>query len=253
MTSLWRDRWPRLVALAVLLSASAAQADEITVMAANALREPLQLLVPAFEASSGHHVTIVWGGTDGIANRVAAGEATDVVIIGSTSIERLVRDGKLLGLSRPAFASSGVGVAVRAGAPRPDISSVDAVRQTIVAARSIAYSSGPSGLAMAELFLKLGVDAQVKGKLVQPSSGTPVAELLSRGEAELAFQQVSELLHAKGITYVGPLPADIQSITVYAMALGARARSPSAARALATFLSAPATAPVLRAAGLEPG
>ena len=189
----------------LLLHGSIASAAEIRILAANAVRGPLEELAAAFEKTSGHKVTIGWSGTAGIFKRVAGGEAVDLVIIGSERIDRLTRDGKLAPGSRTDFAKSGVGVAVRLGLPKPDLSTEQSVRQAVLDARSIAYSSGPSGVYIAEMLERMGISEQVRHKLVLPPSNVLIGELLARGEADLGFQQVSDLLHVKGIVYAGPL------------------------------------------------
>jgi molybdate transport system substrate-binding protein len=242
-----------LVAAAMAFGVGAAHAAEVRVMAANALKEAHVELVAAFERSSGHKVTTVWGGTEGIAKRIADGEVVDVVIIAAPNIDRLIQAGKLTAGSRADVARSGIGVAVRSGLPRPDVSSGEAVRNAVLAARSVAYSSGPSGFYLADLFTKMGIAEQIRDKVKQPASGVQVGELVARGEADLGFQQVSELLHVKGIDYLGPLPPDIQSVTVYSAGLHVAAPAPEAARALVRFLTAPEAGPVIRKIGMEPG
>jgi molybdate transport system substrate-binding protein len=241
------------VAAAMVFGVGAAHAAEVRVMAANALKEAHVELVAAFEKSSGHKVTTIWGGTEGIAKRIADGEVVDVVIIAAPNVDRLIQAGKLAAGSRADVARSGIGVAVRSGLPKPDISSGEAVRTAVLAARSVAYSSGPSGFYLADLFRTMGISEQIRDKVKQPASGVQVGELVARGEADLGFQQVSELMHVKGIDYLGPLPADIQSVTVYSAALHAAAPAPDAARALIRFLTAPEAGPIIRKIGMEPG
>ena len=242
----------RAVAAASLVALSCApvSAAEIKVMAVNAVKGALTELAADFEKSSGHKVTIAWGGTEAITKRVTDGEAADIVLIAAPNIERLIAGGRLRAGSRADFARVGVGVAVRAGLPKPDISSGEAVKSAVLAAKSVAYSTGPSGFYLVEMFRKMGIADQIKDKVKQPSSGTQIAEMLARGDADLGFQQVSELLHAKGIDYLGPLPADIQNITIYAAAL--HNAEPDAAKALLDFLTAPGAATSVRKIGLDP-
>jgi len=237
-------------ALAAVL-APAAGAAEIKVIASNAVREPYRELVPVFEKATGHKVTIDWGGTVDIVRRVDSGEVADIVIIPAPRIDDFVRQGRLA--SRIDVARSGVGVAVRAGAPRPDISSADALRTALLAAKSIVLSSGPSSLYLPTLFQKMGIAEQLKPKIIQIGPGLPVGETVARGEGEIGFTQMSELMSVKGIEYLGPLPADIQMITVFSAGLHVAAPAPDAARALLKFLTAPDAAPVLRSHGMEPG
>jgi molybdate transport system substrate-binding protein len=210
-------------------------------------------LVSAFEKSSGHRVTTIWGGTEGITKRVGGGEVVDIVLIAAPNIDKLIAEGKLVAGSRADFAKSGVGIAVRSGLPKPDVSSGEAVKRAVLAAKSVAYSSGPSGVYVADMLKRMGIAEQVKDKVKQPASGMPVGELLARGEADLGFQQVSELLHVKGIDYLGPLPAEIQNITVYSAALHTAAPAPDAAKALLKILTAPAAGPIIKKVGMEPG
>jgi molybdate transport system substrate-binding protein len=242
-----------LVAAALGFGTGAVHAAEVKVMAANALKDAYVELVADFERTSGHKVTTTWGGTEGIAKRVGDGEVVDVVIIAAPNIDKLILAGRLAAGSRADFARSVMGVAVRSGLPKPDISSGDAVRKAVLAANTVAYSSGPSGFYLADLFRKMGIADQIKDKVRQPPSGVQVGDLLARGEADLGFQQVSELLHVKGIDYLGPLPADIQNTTVYSAGLHAAAPAPDAARALVKFLTAPEAGPALRKIGMEPG
>jgi molybdate transport system substrate-binding protein len=241
------------VAVTMVVGTNAAHAAEIKVMAANALKEAVVELISAFEESSGHKVTTIWGGTEAVAKRIGAGDVVDIVIIAAPNIDRLIVERRLVAGSRADFAKSGVGIAVRAGLPQPDISSPVAVKEAVLAAKSVAYSSGPSGHYVADLFLRWGVADQIKGKVKQTPSGVQVGQLLARGEADLGFQQISELLHAKGIVYLGPLPADIQHITVYATGLHTAAPAPDAAKALVKFLTGPAAGPILTKIGMEPG
>jgi molybdate transport system substrate-binding protein len=210
-------------------------------------------LVADFEKSSGHKITTQWGGTTGIAKRIEGGEVFDIVLIGSEEIDRLVVIGKLVAGSRTDFARSGVGVAIRSGLSKPDISTVDGLRRAILASKSIAYSSGPSGYYIAELLKKLGIADQVKDRVKQPPSGAQVGEMIARGEVELGFQQISELMHVKGIDFLGPLPAEIQNITVYAAGLHAAAPAAEPARAALKFFSGPRAAAAIDKIGMEAG
>jgi len=242
-----------LIGCVLMLPIASAGAAEIKVMASAAFKEAYLELVPAFEKSSGHKVTTLWAGTNDAVKRIGGGETVDLVIIAAPAIDALVRQGKLVTGSRVDLAKSGVGVAVRAGAPKIDISSGDALRQALLGAKSIAYSSGPSGAYIAGLLQRWGVADQLKSRVTQVASGIPVGEVLAKGEAEIGFQQVSELLPIKGIDFLGPLPADIQEITVFSAGLHAAAPNPDAAKALVKFLTLPDAAPVIRRKGMEPG
>jgi molybdate transport system substrate-binding protein len=165
----------------------------------------------------------------------------------------MISKGKLAAGSRTDFAKSGVGVAVRSGLPKPDVSNAEALKRAVLTANSIAYSSGPSGYYVAELFKKLGIADQVKDKVKQPASGVQVGEMVARGEADLGFQQISELIHVKGIDYLGPLPAEIQHTTIYAAGLHTAAPAPEPAKALLKFLSGKEAVPALKQIGMDPG
>jgi len=243
-----------LYAVVAALSATLAPptvAAEIKVIASNALREPYRELVPIFEKTTGIKVAIDWGGTVNIVRRIGGGEIVDIVIIPAERIDNFIR--KRLLVSRIDLARSGVGVAVRAGAPRPNISSAVALRNTLLAAKSIVLSSGPSSVYLPTLFQKMGIADELKPKIIQIGPGLPVGETIARGEGEIGFTQMSELMSVKGIDYLGPLPAEVQFITVFAAGLHAAAGAPDAARALLKFLTAPEAAPVLRRHGMEPG
>lgn len=239
--------------VAAMIGIDAAQAAEVKVMAANAVREAYLELASDFEKSTGHKVTTIWGGTEGVTKRISGGEVVDIVIIAAPNIDRLIAEGKLASGSRADFAKAGVGVAVRTGLPKPDISSAEAVKRAVLAASSVAYSSGPSGFYVADLFKRMGITDQIKDKVRQPASGVQVGELVARGEADLGFQQISELLHVKGIDYLGPLPPEIQNMTIYSAGLHSAAPAPDAARALVKSLTSPQAGPVLKKLGMEPG
>ena len=228
-------------------------AADIKVIASNAVKEAFAELVPAFETASGHTVTTVWGGTLDITRRIAGGEVVDIVIIPAAGIDDLIRQGRLARGSRVDFTRSAIGVAIRPGAPRPDISSGEALKASLLAATSIVLSSGPSSFYLLDLFETMGIAATIGPKIRRLAPGASVGEALARGEGDVGFTQVSEFLAIKGIEYLGPLPADVQHITVFSMGLHAAAPAAEAARALMTFLTSPDAAPVIRHAGMEPG
>lgn len=241
------------VAALMVIGATTAHASEIKVMASAAVKEVVLDLIPPFEQSSRHKITTIWAGTEAITKRISGGEVVDIVLIAAPNIDKLISEGRLVAGSRADVAKSGIGVAVRAGLPKPDISSGEAVKKAVLAAKSVAYSSGPSGFYLAELFKRMGIADQIKDKVKQTPSGVQVGEVVARGEADLGFQQVSELVHLKGIDYLGPLPADIQHITVFSAGLHTAATAPDAAKALIKFLTGPEAAPIIRKSGMEPG
>jgi molybdate transport system substrate-binding protein len=242
-----------LVAAATALCPQVAQSAEIKVIAANAIKEGYAELVSVFEKASGHKVVTTWAGTVNATKRVGDGEVYDLVIVGSDNIDQLIAAGKLVAGSRADFAKTGIGVAVRAGLPKPDVSTSDAVKAAVLAAKSVVYSAGPSGAYIGELLKKLGIAEQVAPKTRQPSSGAEVAAILTRGEADFGFAQVSEFLNVPGLTNLGPLPASIQNFTIYAAGLHVAAPSPDAAKALVKHLKAPEAASAIKKMGMEPG
>ena len=224
---------------------------EIKVLSSIATREAYLELVPQFEAASGHKVATTWAGTTDIMKRMAAGERYDLIIISSAELDELIRQGKVVAGSRVDLAKSGIGVAVRAGAPRPDLGSGEALKAALLAAGTVGYTSGPSGVYMAALIERMGIADAVKGKHRGVPSGGTIGTIVASGEAEIGFQQVSELIHIKGIDYIGPLPPDVQKVTVFCAGLQAGAQQPDAAKALVAFLTAPAAHAAYKAAGLE--
>ena len=240
-------------ATALCMFAAAASAAEITVMSSAAVKEFYLELVPQFEKASGHKVVTQWVGGLDVQKRIRAGELVDLVILARPPIEALTQEGRLAPGSRLDLAQSGVGVAVRAGAPRPDISSGEALKRTLLSAKSIAHSSGPSGDHITAMIARMGITDEVKAKILQTKPGNPVGMVVARGEAEIGFQQVSELLPVAGITFLGPLPPDVQNITVFSGGVHTAAKEPAAARALMKFLGSPAATPVIRKHGMEPG
>jgi molybdate transport system substrate-binding protein len=222
---------------------------EITVMASLAFKAAYLELVPKFEAASGHKVTTLWVPSVDMRTRLKGGEVVDLVIMSRGAIEELPA-GVVASNGITDLARAGVGVAVKAGAPRPDIGSVEALKQTLLAAKSVAYSTGPSGVYLDKLFERMGIADAIQAKLKRIKD-EPTGALVARGDAEIGFQQKSELLPVAGIDYVGPLPAEVQNITVFSAAVHAKAREPDATWALVKFLTAPAAASVIEKTGME--
>jgi molybdate transport system substrate-binding protein len=221
-----------------------------------ATRQVLAELGSAFERRSACTVAFESVGGVDAAKRVAAGEAFDVVVLGSDAIDKLIAAGHLRAGSRVDLVRSGVAVAVRAGAPVPDIGSEDAVKRAVLAARSISCSTGPSGVELAKLFERWGITQEIQGRMVQAPPGVPVGTLVARGEVELGFQQLSELIHVEGITLVGGMPDAVEIITVFSAGLpvGLASDSPQAARvrALLYFMTSPEADAAKRRQGMEP-
>ncbi|WP_295954983.1 substrate-binding domain-containing protein [Rhodoferax sp.] len=217
-----------------------------------ATRLLLAELVAGFQQRSGLRVDMASVGGVDAAKRVQAGETFDVVVLASDAIDKLTAAGHLRAGSRVDLVRSGVAVAVQAGAARPDISSEDAVRAAVLAARSISYSTGPSGVALAKLFERWGIAASIQSRIVQAPPGVPVGALVARGEVELGFQQLSELLPLDGITILGPLPPAIQVTTIFSAGVATNSVQPDAVRALLDYMNSPEVAEAKRAQGMDP-
>jgi molybdate transport system substrate-binding protein len=228
-------------------------ASQIRVISSMATRQLLGDLVADYIAVTPSPPVSVEsvGGVDA-AKRVRAGEAFDVVVLAAETIAQLAEAGHLVAASRVDLVHSGVAIAVRAGAPRPPIGNEAEVRDAVAAARSIGYSTGPSGTHLARLFERWGIADAIAARIVQAPPGVPVASLIEQGKAELGFQQLSELMHAPGIDVVGPLPPEIQIVTTFSAARTAVSTQPEAVDALLAFLGSPAATPVKRRHGMEP-
>jgi molybdate transport system substrate-binding protein len=254
-------RWLSSLGVVALLMTAAASAADVHVMISAGFYGVYSELGPAFELASGHRLVTTRGPSMGdspeaIPTRLARGETADVVILDGGAADELGRRGLVRADSKVELARSMIGMVVRAGATKPDISSVEAFRSTLLAAKSIAYSDSGSGTYLSTtLFPKLGVADQLAGKSRKvrgPPSGEPVAAVVARGEAEIGFQQVSELIHVPGVTFVGSIPAELQPGFSFAGALTNTAREPEAASALIGFLASPEAAPAIAKAGLTP-
>jgi molybdate transport system substrate-binding protein len=217
-----------------------------------ATRELLRELARRYGTATSQAVaTEAAGGVD-VAKRVERGDALEVVVLAADVIDRLIGQGKLRGGSRRDLVRSGAGAAVRAGAAKPDIGTEEALRRAVLAARSLSYSTGPSGAHLEKTLARWGVLDELRARIVVPPPGTPVAKLVADGTAELGFQQLSELINVPGVEVVGPLPAPVQTLTIFSGGIAASCGRPQAAQALLEFLAAPATADVKRRYGMEP-
>lgn len=221
------------------------------VMASAGIKEAYLELLPQFEARHDCRVETLWVPTVDMTSRLEGGEVVDLVIMMSTAIDALIRGGHLRAGSRIDLCRSHIGVAVRTGAPQPDLSSPERFAQAMLAAASIGYSHGPSGVHIVELFERLGLTERVRHK-VRHVKGVPVGALVAAGEAEIGFQQVAELMPVAGIDMLPPLPSELDKVTVFSAGVHAEAGSPESAVALARFLSGVEAAPVMRQKGLVP-
>jgi molybdate transport system substrate-binding protein len=243
--------------LAGLLVAGTASAAEVKVMNSGGFAAPYRALAPEFEQATHNKLEIAWGpsmGTthDAIPVRLARGEQVDVLIMVASALDDLVKEGKVVPSSRVDIARSFIGMAVKAGAPKPDISTVAALKQTLLNAKSIAYSDSASGVYLSTVgFKQLGIADQIAGKS-HMIPATPVGEIVAKGEAELGFQQLSELMPVPGIELVGPLPDGVQKVTMYAAGISVDSKQPAAAKAFVQFLTSPGAAPTVKSFGLDP-
>jgi molybdate transport system substrate-binding protein len=246
-----------LFVASVLFFAGAARAAEIIVMTSGAFTAAYLQVIPDFERTTHGRIVTRYGASmgnapDSIPERLKRGEPVDVVILAAGALDELIKQGKVVPGSRVDLARSSIGMAVRAGTPKPDISTVDALKRTLLGARSIAYSASASGVYLSqELFQRLGIADQIQGKC-QRIASEPVGVVVARGDAEIGFQQISELLPVAGIDYVGPLPPEVQRVTVFSAGVAVGAKQPGAARALIKFLASPGVVPVIKKTGLEP-
>ena len=254
-------QWASVFVAAVLLVASRASAADVHVLISAGFYGVYSELGPAFERATGHHLVTTRGPSMGdspeaIPTRLARGETADVVILDGGIADELGKTGLVRADSKVNLARSLIGMVVRAGATKPDIGSVEAFRNTLLAATSIAYSDSGSGTYLStKLFPKLGIADQIAGKVRKvrgPPSGEPVAAVVARGEAEIGFQQVSELIHVSGIYFVGTIPAEVQPEIFFAGALTSTVQQPEAATALIRLLASQEAAPTISKAGLMP-
>lgn len=230
----------------------AAHGAEVKVLSSNGISTVMEELVPEFERSSGHKVTIVYDTGNLIVSRIKGGETADLVIVTTAAFDDLAKQGRMVSATRAVLASSGMGIAVRRGLAKPDIRTVDSFKSALLAAKSIAYTgTGASGIHFAKVIEQLGITDQIKAKAKIPPGGH-VGDLVLAGEAEMAVQQIPELMAVKGIDFVGPLPKEFQLTTVLAGGVYADAKQADAAQALLKLLSAPASAHIYKAKGMDP-
>jgi molybdate transport system substrate-binding protein len=249
--------WTTMVAAAAsfgaVVLATPVNAAEISLLSSTAMREALEDLVPMFERASGHKVTITFKSGVDVSAALRAGVHADIAVSTNVALDELAKEGRIVAGSRVDFIRARVGVAVKAGAPKPDISTPDGFRNALLAAKSIGYSKGPSGIHLEGVMKKLGIFDQVKPKLIQPALGVRVGAMVARGEAEIGVQQINELLPIPGIDFVGPLPNELQTVLVYSLGVPATAKERDAAAALMKYLTSESALPVLKTLGMDPG
>jgi molybdate transport system substrate-binding protein len=238
---------------AALAAASAVGAAEIRVTSSNALKTVLEQVASDFEKASGHKLVFTWGAGAPLKTQIEKGAELDVAVLTTAAIDDLIKQGKLSAASRAVLAYSAVGVAVRKGAPKPDIGTVEAFKHALLDAKSIALvEQGGTGIYMKALLPRLGIAEAVHGKIKFLPPENPAAKAISNGEAEIGITQISEILPYAGAELVGPLPKEIQLSDAFGIAVGASARQTGPAVELIKYLSAPAVAPVFKAKGLDP-
>jgi molybdate transport system substrate-binding protein len=234
-----------------------ATAAEVRVMISGGLTAAYTALVPEFEHATGHKVLTAFGPsmgttTNAIPVRLERGEPADVLIMVGYALGDLVKQGKVVADSRVDLVKSPIGIAVKSGAPKPDISSADSIKRALLAAKSIAYSDSASGAYVStEMFAKLGIADEIKDK-ARKIPATPIGEIVAHGDAEIGFQQISELKPVAGIDIVGPLPDELQKITVFSAGIATVSKEPDAGKALIKFLASPAARDILVKSGLDP-
>jgi molybdate transport system substrate-binding protein len=242
----------RVVVSVMLAQAAVAHAGEITVVSTNGMRAVVEELAPQFERTTSHKLNLTFGITSALQRQIEAGEPFDVAILGAPFIDALITQGKLRADTRTDVARSGIGIAVRTGTPKLDISTVEALKRALLDTPSIAYNKdATSGIYFVSLLKRLGIAEAVQPKI--KSGAGFVAELVAKGEAEMAVQAMSDHLAVQGVELVGPLPAEVQHYIVFTAGVSAAVKDPSPAKELITFLTAPSAVPVLKAKGLEPG
>jgi molybdate transport system substrate-binding protein len=252
-----RARLVTLVVAVTLGLATAAAADEIKVMTSGAFTAAFSELSPEFERATGHTIVTTYGGSlgnapDSIPSRLARREPVDLVILAREGLDALVKQGAVVAGSEVDLVKSNMAIAIRAGAPKPDVGSLEAFKRAMLQAKSIAYSTSASGVYLAnELFPRLGLADALASKTTRVQAG-PVAIVVARGDAEIGFQQYSELLPVAGIDIITALPPEVQRVTLFSAGIASTSRAPAAARALVAFLRSAAAAAAIRKSGLEP-
>ena len=242
------------VSLATVFTLSCGQADEIKVLTAGAMKQVVLAAAPDFQKSSGHTLMVENDTAGALTKRIEGGADFDVAIISPGAIDGLIAKEKISNGTRTNIARVGIGVMVKSGAPKPDIDTLDAFKRALLATKSVGIidpaSGGSSGIYLVQLFERLGIADAMKSKLKLKQGGY-VADLVSSGEAEIGIHQISEILPAAGVTFVGPLPAEVQNYTVYAGGLGAGAKNTAGGTLLIKWLAGPSTEPILKTKGME--
>jgi len=262
MTTLWEEAMTMVAAIGTttvlsvltLLGAGAAGAAEIKMLVSNAVKTSMEELAPQFEKATEHKLAITFGAASELKTSIEKGAAFDVAILTPAAIDALIKEGKASAAGRADIARAGFGIAARKGAPKPDISTVEAFKHALLEAKSIAYvEAGAGSPYFKSLIERMGIADQVKPKLKPQPTSNPAAKAVANGEAEIGITAISEILPYAGAQVVGPLPAEIQFYSVSAAVIAADTKDPDAAKAVIKFLTSPAAVAVLKAKGLDPG
>ena len=240
-----------VVAVVILLAGGQVQAAEITVLAGMGVVSGVRDLGPAFERMTGHKVIVRFEQTADLIKIINSGAPADIAALQPLQVDAFMKDGKMVAGTKTNFAQAGVGVAVKTGARRPDISTVEAFKAAMLNAKSIGYSQGGSGVISANVMQKLGIADQLKAK-TKFIDGIPVAEVVAKGEVEIGLQQINVILPVKGADYIGPLPKELQETVKFAAAVLTVSKQPEAAKAFLRFIASAEAAPVLRKSAMEP-
>jgi molybdate transport system substrate-binding protein len=248
--------WITLLSVFLAAVALPAVAAEVKILCTHAFKEAVVEAGAQFEKRTGNKLSVIYGTTGDIVKRVNSGETPDVVFASAAALQGLATAGKVVAGSNVPVARTGIGISVRTGAPKPDIGSVEALKRSLLAAKSIAYSDpkdgGTSGIHFAQVIQRLGIAEQLQPKTILVGSGGNVGEVVAKGEAEIAVQMITELLPVRGTQYVGPLPGELQNMIVFAGGVGAGGKQPEAGSAFIKFLLSPQGIRIMKSTGLEP-
>jgi len=252
MRSAWKLAMSSVLAMLAVMNSARSQAADLVVLTNQGVVSAVRELAPAYERASGNKVVVSYEVGPAFMAKINSDAPGDIVTQARDGMDDLVKRGKVVTGTRADFARAGIGVAVKTGAAKPDISTPDAFKRAMLAAKSIAYSrAGASGLYMAKLMERLGIGEEVKGK-TKLVDGVPVAEVVAKGEAEIGMQQINVILPIIGIEYVGPLPPELQDYVVFAAAVLTASKQPEAAITMIRFMADPAAAPLIRKGNMEP-
>lgn len=228
-------------------------AAELSVLALTGTKEAIEELIPTFEKSSGHKLTVTWTGSVDVRKKIAAGEIFDVIVTAHADLDAFSKQGKAEATSIVDLMKTGIGIAVREGLPKPDVRTPDALKATLLSSKSVGYSTGLSGTYIEAMLKRMGVFDQLQGKLKQAPPSVSVGSIMVSGDADIGFQQIREIFEFPGVTYIGPLPSALQNTTQFAAGVSAHSKQPDAANKLINFFASPEAAGSIRRHGMEPG